>query len=620
MKFLVAAMATFLLTGCWQINDQIVTRADSEQIREIPDGEYCQFTNKEYLDDLELMELTCNRIDWSPDNQYYISGESKYYAMRLDEGVVLVQEVPDTSENSEWIGVALFRVTKNAYTYISFTEKSEALAAQHGFSLTEKKDEFSTISYISSGTREQYLSFFRDIARGVKLDGTAVSTIDPNPSFHMSLAGDVFKDGSPHPSTADIVAELIQFPNPATPISSVKPTHTTSPVSTPASSSGVEALDEILTVLRTVNVRARPSAQADKVGRLKAGAEIDVTGRTMVEGKQWYRIDLDGQEAYVIGYLISPSSAPQTTAPSTYSPPATGSNVAATQTQPAKTGLQPGSTFKDCEYCPEMVVIPAGRFRMGDLNGGGDSDELPVHEVNIQKNFAVGKYEVTRDQYATIARAFGLETVDGCSRTTYNSSEQDAVVNWQTPGFEQTGRDPVTCVSWNEAKEYVGWLSNLTGHKYRLLSEAEWEYAARAGTNTKYSYGNEAPDMCNYGNGADISFANFKDDGEYNECNDGFRVNTSPVGSFQANGFGLHDMHGNVDEWVEDCWSSNYEGAPDDGSAWTEGSCTAQRTTRGGSWWSSPNELRSSSRGTGYPEVASHETGFRVARTLKNSN
>lgn len=617
MKFLAVAMATFLLTGCWQMRDQVVTRADSEKINEIPDGEYCQFTNKENLNDLELMESTCSRIDWDPDNQYYINGESYYYAMRLGEGVVLVQEVLDASEDDEWKSVALFRVTKNAYTHISFTENAAALAAQHGFTLTEEVDEFSTTNYIFNGTREEYLSFFRDIARGVKLEGSAVSTIDANPSFHMSLAGDVFKGAGPHPATAGIVAKLTQFPKSASPMSSVNTAPATAPASTPASSSGVESLDEILTVLRTANVRVRPSAKSEKVGRLKAGAEIDVTGRTMVEGKLWYQVDLDGQEAFIIGYLLSPSSAPPADVPSTYSAPTSTSNNAATKVEPTKPELQPGSTFRDCDDCPEMVVIPAGQFQMGDLNGEGEKYELPVHQVILANDFAVGKYEVTRDQYAAFVSATGRETVSGCSRLIYKISEQDAKVNWQAPGFDQTGRDPVTCVFWDDAKAYVAWLSDKTGQPYRLLSESEWEYAARAGTDTLYSFGDLKRDLCDHSNGADKSFVD--GEGLNTECSDGFGDNTAPVGSYQANGFGLHDMHGNVYEWVQDCWSEDYEGAPADGSARPKDNCK-RRVIRGGSWWDSPEKLRSALRSTTYTINSGNEIGFRIARTLNQAS
>ena len=537
--------------------------------------------------------------------------------MRIGDGLVLVQERPEESDNSDWLDIAVLRTTENAYTHIYLENGAHALASKYGLILNEQETYGNITFQISAGNKESYLKFFRDVAKGVSIDGKAVSSLGPEPSFHESLFGQVFKGGEPHPETATIAAKLTQPRMAATlPSSTVS-----APASSSLSSSGVETLDEILTVLRTANVRAQPSAQADKIGRLKAGTEVDVTGRTMVEGKQWYRLDLDGREAYVIGYLLSPSSAPPAAAPSVYAATSPTANATAAPTDSTPSAFQPGSTFKDRDDCPEMVVIPAGRFRMGDLNGAGEKYEVPVHQVTIPRSFAVGKYEVTRDQYAAFSRATNRKIIDGCGRTIYNSSEQDAVVNWQNPGFDQTGRDPVTCVTWEDAKAYVAWMSDITGQSYRLLSESEWEYAARAGTDTLYSFGNLKRDMCIYGNGADLSLAD-KDDNN-KECNDGFEIKTAPVGSFRANGFGLHDMHGNVDEWLEDCHPVDffhYDGAPDDGSAWTNIGTCRTRLIRSGSWWSSPKELRSASRSAMHSEIGSHDVGFRVARSLTNSN
>lgn len=610
MKFSIIVAAFFLLAGCLQIDKQIVTRADSQQISEIPDGLYCPVASKKVQKDLENGDSVCVAISWNAAEQYYSTGGGTYYAMRIDDGLVLVQERLEDSAENDLLETSVLRVTEKAYARIYLESGAQALASKHGLLLKEEIT-YGSVSYeLSGGDKESYLEFFRDIAKGISINGEAVSSVAPEPEFHDSLFGGVYKGGKPHSSVAGKVEELTGLPSLALTSSPPASVAALSPVS----SSGVETLDEILTVLRTANVRSRPSTQADKVGRLKVGAEVDVTGRTMVEGKQWYRIDQDGREAYVIGYLMSPSSAPPAAAPSIYSAPALGTNIAAA---PAGT-FKPGSTFRDCDDCPEMVVIPAGRFHMGDLNGGGDSDELPIHEVNIPNNFAVGKYEVTRDEYAAFVRTTGQRTVDGCARIFYKTYEQDAVVNWQNPGFDQTGRDPVTCVDWNEATAYAAWMSDNTGHEYRLLSESEWEYAARAQTNTKYSFGNEQSDFCNYGNGYDISIG--ENDGKYFECNDGFGYETAPVGSFQANGFGLHDMHGNVDEWIEDCRSDDdYEGASDDGSALTEGKCSTRRL-RGGSWWGNPNELRSAYRNYDDPSAPDHTIGFRVARTLTNSN
>ena len=204
----------------------------------------------------------------------------------------------------------------------------------------------------------------------------------------------------------------------------------------------------------------------------------------------------------------------------------------------------PVSTFRDCDQCPEMVVIPEGRFRMGDLSGAGDSDEKPVHDVTIASPFAVGKYEVTFAEWDACVAAVGcLHRPAGIGRS--------------------RGTRPVIKVSWDDTQAYVRWLTRKTGKPYRLLSEAEWEYVARAGTTTKYWWGNEADHAhANYGidtccGGAVASADRWK--------------YTSPVGSFAANAFGLFDTVGNVREWVVDCWHDSYQGAPNDGSAWAGG-------------------------------------------------
>ena len=253
--------------------------------------------------------------------------------------------------------------------------------------------------------------------------------------------------------------------------------------------------------------------------------------------------------------------------------------------------LRPGREFRDCEGCPEMVVVPAGEYMMGSLRGeaGRGSDEGPRHWVRIGAAFGVGKYEVTFEEWAACV------SDGGCGGY------------W--PGDEGWGRGrrPVIEVSWEDAKRYVEWLSRKTGEEYRLLSEAEWEYVARAGTTGPFHYGwTIATEQANY-------------DGNYSYgtgTKGEYRRRTVRVGSFGANGFGLHDVHGNVWEWVEDCWHGDYSGAPDDGSAWTSGGDCGRRVVRGGSWYSKPRYLRSSYRSwysAGYRE---NFNGFRVARTL----
>ena len=232
-------------------------------------------------------------------------------------------------------------------------------------------------------------------------------------------------------------------------------------------------------------------------------------------------------------------------------------------------------------------MIPAGSFRMGCVSGQDCySDERPVHNVRIQQAFAVSKYEVTFAQWDACVLG------GGCGG--YRPDDD----GWGR------GTRPVINVSWEDAQAYVSWLSSQTGEGYRLLSEAEWEYVARAGSQTAYSWG------------SDIGSNRANCEGCGSRWDDD---RTAPVGSFQANGFGVYDMHGNVWEWVEDCWNDNYRRAPSDGSAWLRGDCE-RRVYRGGSWVQDPRVLRSSyraeyvSRGTtGYRSSA---VGFRVARTL----
>jgi len=245
--------------------------------------------------------------------------------------------------------------------------------------------------------------------------------------------------------------------------------------------------------------------------------------------------------------------------------------------------FSPGSTFRDCDVCPEMVVIPAGSFQMGDLSGDGSSDEIPVHAVTIPQPLAVGKFEVTWKEWEACVAA------GGCDGAGPQGAGGDN-------GWGKANR-PVINVDWNDAKAYAAWLSKKTGHPYRLLSEAEWEYAARAGTKTKYAFGDTIT----------TRQANFS--------GDNYLQQTVPVGSYQPNAWGLYDMHGNVWEWVEDCYHGSYSGAPSNGSAWATGSC-ASRVIRGGSWVGSSRSLRSAGRVGFDPSYRDSYLGFRITRTL----
>ena len=228
---------------------------------------------------------------------------------------------------------------------------------------------------------------------------------------------------------------------------------------------------------------------------------------------------------------------------------------------------------------PQMVVLPAGTFEMGCVSGRECyENEKPVREVTIPA-FAMGVYEVTFAEWDACVAA------GGCGG--------------HRPGDERWGRGrrPVISVDWNDAQSYVEWLSAETGESYRLPSEAEWEYAARAGTTTPFHTGPTiSTDQANYRGGV-------------------YRQKTVPVGSFPANAWGLHDMHGNVWEWTVDCWNGSYAGAPTDGSAWETGDC-AVRILRGGSWYHFPRNLRSAFRGWDASGNRSDKFGFRVARTL----
>jgi formylglycine-generating enzyme required for sulfatase activity len=233
---------------------------------------------------------------------------------------------------------------------------------------------------------------------------------------------------------------------------------------------------------------------------------------------------------------------------------------------------KPGAVFRDSPDTPEMVVIPAGEFMMG---------EGTQHKVTIARPFAVGKYPLTFDEWDACVKA------GGCKH-----KPEDA--GWGR------GNRPVINVTWEDAQAYVAWLSKKTGKPYRLLSEAEWEYAARAGTTTRYPWGDEPG----------TNRANFRGSGSQWSGKQ-----TAPVGSFEPNAFGLYDMIGNVWEWLQDCWNDSYDGAPTDGSAWESGDC-GRRVVRGGSWGYGPESARVADRIRSNPTIRIIDQGFRLARTL----
>jgi formylglycine-generating enzyme required for sulfatase activity len=292
--------------------------------------------------------------------------------------------------------------------------------------------------------------------------------------------------------------------------------------------------------------------------------------------------------------------------------------------------VQIGQTFRDCSDCPQMVVIPIGDFLMGasdeeterDVDAASPanergyarsimSQEHPEHPVSIERPFAISKYRVTRGEFAAFVQETGYSTEGGCTFWVNHTYPVHPEGDWQAPGFAQTDRDPVVCVSWLDAKAYIAWLngklhehsSSDGGNAYRLLSEAEWEYAARAGTRTARWWGDSI------GSGNTVC----------DECGSPWdKQQPAPAGSFQTNAFGVSDVLGGTWEWTEDCWNETYAGAPQVGSAWTTAECQ-YRVMRGGSWTNRPYILRSARRSYSNPSQRTNYVGFRIARTLPSN-
>jgi formylglycine-generating enzyme len=292
--------------------------------------------------------------------------------------------------------------------------------------------------------------------------------------------------------------------------------------------------------------------------------------------------------------------------------------VAAAAAQPAV------HSFKDCPDCPEMVPIPAGSFVMGVVSGEEARENLsdqfrhrsePAHTVKVSR-FAASKFEVTRAQYRTFAESTQRAT-EGCFVWTGAQFDLDPGKSWRNPGYVQDDVHPVSCVSWEDAAAYTTWLSARTGKPYRLLSEAEWEYAARGGTATTRFWGDESNAACEYANGADESTrAHVAGASTWAValCNDKHAY-TAPAGSFRPNAFGLYDVLGNVEEWTQDCWNANYSTAPVDGTAAASGDC-GLRIARGGSWHDGPVGVRAAYRVGSPTTIRVYSRGFRIARDM----
>jgi formylglycine-generating enzyme required for sulfatase activity len=274
-----------------------------------------------------------------------------------------------------------------------------------------------------------------------------------------------------------------------------------------------------------------------------------------------------------------------------------------------------GEVFRDCPTCPLMKALPPGRFMQGASDSQADSTPLekPQRAVSIRYPLGMGVYEVTLGEFrefveATQHKSTGCQMYDG-------TWQQRVELGWNNTGYTQTATHPVACISWRDAREYAAWISHKTGQRYRLPTESEWEYAARAGSTASRPWSSNIEAACAAANIADETAARQYPGWTVHPCSDGY-VNTSPVGSFQPNDFGLYDMLGNVFEWVEDCWHADYGSAPTDGSAWLAGGDCRQRGMRGGSWFTTPPRVSTSARNRFEDSYRSNSVGFRLVREI----
>ncbi|PHX98836.1 MAG: hypothetical protein CK529_11410 [Rhodospirillaceae bacterium] len=281
--------------------------------------------------------------------------------------------------------------------------------------------------------------------------------------------------------------------------------------------------------------------------------------------------------------------------------------------------------LKDCPTCPEVVVIPPGSFLMGSnainqMRGGIPRQEGPERSVSISYAFGVGRYEVTNEEFAIFVNETGHEPANQCG--VGMDKPMISAVTFRGPLFGRSPqpREPVVCVSWNDATSYTAWLSAMTGKRYRLLTEAEWEYAAKGGTKTKWPWGTQDEQACDYENTFDLDSqsalpAGSKLSWEPLSCRDGHGM-IAPVGSYKPNAFGLYDMLGNVWEWVQDCSLELYPAAPVDGTAVEVSGRCELRAVRGGSWYTRQDRHRPTFRGRDPEPKAGHHFGFRIARDV----
>ncbi len=286
---------------------------------------------------------------------------------------------------------------------------------------------------------------------------------------------------------------------------------------------------------------------------------------------------------------------------------------------------EPGNIIKDCEICPEIVVVPPGSFKMGRdgaepvREGEIRRYEGPERKVTIARTFGAGRFEITNEQFAAFIESTGYVPLEGCHLWDGWNSEFVKTGGWRDPGYGRAPqpKEPAACVNWNAAQAYTGWLSKKTGASYRLLTEAEWEYAARAGEELDFPWGRQGERACEYANLFDISAKKRSPNARLTaaDCDDGY-AQVAPVGSYKPNAFGLYDMSGNVWEWTFDCHVMPYPAdAPIDGSAVVDKLCD-RRAVKGGAWMTTVDRQRFTFRGRDPAEMNSLGFGFRVARDL----
>jgi formylglycine-generating enzyme len=289
---------------------------------------------------------------------------------------------------------------------------------------------------------------------------------------------------------------------------------------------------------------------------------------------------------------------------------------------------------RDCPTCPELVPIPAGQFRMGadieeprrlGLPEFWATREQPVREVRVEREFLLGRYELSRGEFASFVAATGYAPAPGCWHFVGSEWLFDEARSWQDAGIGQDDDHPVTCVNWHDAQAYLQWLSDRTGEAYRLASEAEWEYAVRAGTDTVYWFGDEPDAICDFVNLGDISTREqfgwdrtellYEGLGDWKgqPCRDGYPT-TAPVDAMPPNPFGLHGMLGNANEWVADCWNDDHTGASAGQAARLTGADCGLRVMRGQGWTAIAASTRPAFRLRMNATYRRFTFGFRVAR------